>query len=99
MNENGDCVAPASCSCYDSGKIIPAGDIISKDGGSWYVHGVGSISVEKSNCCRQGFSRHQYKTGYFYIKKKNYIRLTVKKIIIVDFNIAIAIRSIFLCVY
>ncbi|XP_016414652.1 mucin-5AC-like [Sinocyclocheilus rhinocerous] len=34
MNENGDCVAPASCSCYDSGKIIPAGDIISKDGGS-----------------------------------------------------------------
>ncbi len=41
MNENGDCVAPASCSCYDSGKIIPAGDIISKDGGSWYVHGVG----------------------------------------------------------
>ncbi|XP_050971216.1 mucin-5AC [Labeo rohita] len=34
MNENGDCVAPASCSCYYAGKIIPAGDIIAKDGGS-----------------------------------------------------------------
>ncbi|XP_051755498.1 mucin-5AC-like [Ctenopharyngodon idella] len=34
MNENGDCVASSSCSCYDSGKIIPAGISISKDGGS-----------------------------------------------------------------
>jgi len=44
MNENGDCVASASCSCYDSGKIIPAGISISKDGGSWYGHGIGYIS-------------------------------------------------------
>ncbi|XP_048039251.1 mucin-5AC-like [Megalobrama amblycephala] len=43
MNENGDCVASSSCSCYDSGKIVPAGISISKDGGSWYAHGVGYI--------------------------------------------------------
>lgn len=57
MNENGDCVASASCSCYDSGKIIPAGISISKDGGSWYGHGVGYISVEQGIFCIQGFSK------------------------------------------
>ncbi|XP_073715695.1 mucin-2 [Misgurnus anguillicaudatus] len=34
MNENGDCVASVNCSCYDSGKVIAPGDVISKDGRS-----------------------------------------------------------------
>ncbi|XP_028812929.1 mucin-5AC-like [Denticeps clupeoides] len=32
MNELGDCVAPASCPCYDSNTVIPAGEVISKAG-------------------------------------------------------------------
>nr|XP_021333301.1 mucin-5B [Danio rerio] len=38
MNENGDCVEAAACSCYDSGKVVALGETISKDGGSWYAH-------------------------------------------------------------
>lgn len=39
MNENGDCVASVNCSCYDSGKTISPGDVISKDGRTWWVDG------------------------------------------------------------
>ncbi|XP_057184367.1 mucin-5AC-like, partial [Triplophysa rosa] len=34
MNENEDCVASVNCSCYDSGKSISPGDVISIDGRS-----------------------------------------------------------------
>ncbi|XP_062405931.1 mucin-5B-like [Sardina pilchardus] len=32
LDEGGKCVAPASCSCYYKGQVIPPGEVISKDG-------------------------------------------------------------------
>ncbi|XP_031424512.1 mucin-5AC [Clupea harengus] len=31
LDEGGKCVAPASCSCYYKGQVIPPGEVISKD--------------------------------------------------------------------
>ena len=35
LDEGGKCVAPASCSCYYKGQVIPPGEVISKDKATW----------------------------------------------------------------
>ena len=37
MNEQGECVAAAGCPCYDANTVIPSGEVISKDGATWWV--------------------------------------------------------------
>lgn len=50
LNENGQCVSLDKCSCYHKGSVIPPGEVISKDGGMWYVW----LAFIMSECQQKG---------------------------------------------